>query len=362
MNRLVLEIENPEENGYTKFQQAVEALSKATNVHFHLDEESKAEPTPYRALREHAEELHQQVQSNLTRLFEEISRKWLHVSLTKAEADDTEPFRLNGKVYINPKTGTFLTRKEWKMVQDDLQRWFGYIYNDAQEAMVKQAIAMGMILNKMNPDERMDVPKADIGLDLLEDTVTNKQLYRNMFDFAQVHTGELIQDVTARSRRAIVDTIMNGYNDGITSRELRDRLFDKFSDLNRDWRRIAETESATNFNNGYLTAELENKRGDDDHQFMIGISGAGACSWCRTHVNSHVVVLLENAPGGGDDKVEIDGETYTAIWPGKNNFGRKRANWWVAAGSQHPHCRCTWSKYHPQFEAYERKLRDAMDG
>jgi len=106
--------------------------------------------------------------------------------------------------------------------------------------------------------------------------------------------------------------------------------------MNRDWRRIAETETANNFNNGYLIGELESNK--EKHIFMQGISGGGSCSFCSSEINNRIVVLLDAPPATGDDSITIDGETYTAIWPGKNNFGRKRADWWVSAGTQHPHC------------------------
>jgi hypothetical protein len=57
----------------------------------------------------------------------------------------------------------------------------------------------------------------------------------------------------------------------------------------------------------------------------------------------HVVVLLPGPPPDGDTVI-INGTPYEAIWPGKTNAGRTRPEWWVAAGSQHPHCRCTWTR------------------
>ena len=75
----------------------------------------------------------------------------------------------------------------------------------------------------------------------------------------------------------------------ITSRKLDERLFDTFSELNRDWRRIAETETATNFNNGYLLTELD-KAPDDKPVLMRGISGGGACPF-RTLYNWWLRIL-----------------------------------------------------------------------
>lgn len=358
MQKIVLEIHAPFERTEEKIEKAIQVLSKATKKKIELEHgHDHSEPTPYKALRELTDKVHADVQNRLLELWGQIVKKWLRLELSKASEDD--PFKLNGKLFINPETGKVLTRKEWKSIQNELTAAFSSLYGDSQEAMVRSAMAMGKLINQMNPDSRLTTSLDDLNLDLHADVIAEQDLYEKILAWADVHTGELITDMTDRSRKAVVETIMQGYQDGITAKQLRTNLFDQFSTLNRDWRRIAETETATNFNDGYLTAELENKKGPEDYQFMIGISGAGACNWCQTHVNNNVVVLLENPPAGGD-KITIDGKEYTAIWPGKNNFGRKRANWWVASGSQHPHCRCTWTRYYPEYEKYERKLRSAL--
>ena len=153
---------------------------------------------------------------------------------------------------------------------------------------------------------------------------------------------------------------MQGYQDRISNSELEDNLFEEFSTLNRDFRRIAETETATNFNNGYLIGELEEATDNDEVIFMQGISGAGACSFCSTEINNRIVVLLKEPPATGGDTVVVKGQTFTAIWPGKNNFGRKRAQWWVSAGTQHPHCRCSWIRVGDVTNEYISRLRAAM--
>jgi hypothetical protein len=305
-------------------------------------------------LREHADSISDLVQDRLYLLWSDIITKWLKLDIKKA---DTTPFKINGKILIDPRSGKPLTRTQWKQIQRDLNAAFKYIYGDTDTAMLNQAVAMGKVIQQLDPDTRITAKPEDLNIDLHTEVVNADDMYQNILNWGAVHTGELIQDVTNRSRRLISETIMQGFQDGKTARQLRTDLFDKFSTLNRDWRRIAETETATNFNNGYLTAELSQGK-EDEPQFMIGISGAGACSFCASKVSDTIVVLLENAPAGGDT-VTIEGKEYTAIWPGKNNFGRRKNDWWVSSGSQHPHCRCTWTRYYPQIEEYTKKLKAA---
>jgi hypothetical protein len=177
---------------------------------------------------------------------------------------------------------------------------------------------------------------------------------RHLLDRANIHTGELIQEITDRERRAVAEMILRGYDEKWSTRQLEDELFQEFSTQNRDWRRVAETETAINFNNGYLSAEYEAAGGET--AFVMGVSGGDACDFCRAFVDGKVAVLLDSAPSGDDDQVTIDGSVHTAIWPGKNNFGRKKADWWVAT-TIHPHCRCTWVRYDPMFEDTWKKIK-----
>ena len=138
--------------------------------------------------------------------------------------------------------------------------------------------------------------------------------------------------------------------------ELERELFEDFGELNRDWRRIAETEVNTNFNNGYLTTELS-LAPEGEPTYMIGVSSPNACDWCLDNVRNNVVLLLAGPPvSGSDDVVISNGETITAIWPGKTNAGLSKDQWWVAAGTQHPHCRCTWTPWMEGADELEQEI------
>ncbi len=358
MSKLVIEIHNPLENSQEKFTKALCILGKALKADVTLGHESHSEPTPYQAVQELTDATEQFVEDKLLRLFKLIVQKWLRVKLEKA-VKGSDIFKLNDKIYIDPRTGKPLTVAQWGLLQKDLTKIFSWLYGQTKEAITKQAIAMGRLLQRMDPDKRLSVKKKDLKIEPAIKMVTQEELYSNVIDWAQIHTGELIVDLTDRSRRSIVNTIMQSYQDKLSPGELQAELFDNFADMNRDWRRIAETEIATNFNNGYLTAELTTRE-EEEPIFMIGLAGAGACEFCKTNVDNQIVVLLNSAPAGGGEKVTIDGKEYVAIWPGKSNYGRNRKNWWVAAGSQHPHCRCGWTRYALEFAQYETKLRAAL--
>jgi len=139
---IVLEIRNPEVNTEDKIQTVLQVLAKATGRNIaveHSHDESKSEPTPYKCLRELSENIYREVQKKLFTLYSQILKKWFRSDLEKAGKD---VFTINGHTYINPKTGKYLTAKEWKIIQDDLTRVFKAIYKDSKEFMVKHAQAI----------------------------------------------------------------------------------------------------------------------------------------------------------------------------------------------------------------------------
>jgi len=348
---LTIEIDNPQISPQRKFEAALEVLAKAFPYYLEIDE--GAEETPYQALVDLTEEMHAGTSDRLYDLWKDICKNWLHTELDKAKSDRSA-FKLRGKTFINPKTGKLLTVGQWKAIKQDLTRVLKAIYETTEEALVMRALAVGKILQSMSPGAAIDEPLDKLEIDDALRTVSRSDQYRNMIQFAKLHTGELIQDVTERSRKAIMRTILTGYSEQTSQQELARKLFDTFSVLNRDWRRIAETETSINFNNGYLLSELEAAKGE--RVFIKGISGAGACDFCRDHIDGQIFVLLAKPPDDGGDEATVDGATYTAIWPGKNNFGRKRAEWWVCLPS-HPHCRCSglrWAKINEKFESLLR--------
>lgn len=334
MNKIVLEIHDPLIDTQRKVEDAIESLAKATGMRFEIGEH-KPEPTPYPALRELGDAVYHQVNKQLGRLFDSLSRNWLHVKpMIKAA---TDPVTLNGKTVINPATGHVLTEAEWAVIQKELQAAFSWMYGNTKEMMLLYAMAVGKVLQGMAPDQSTKVHLVDLDQERLIEDIQNRDtpMYHRIQQYADIHTGELIQDVTQRSRRAIMDTILTGYHDVAGTKELQSRLFDEFADLNRDWRRIAETETAINFNNGYLMAEAETRKDENEVIYLKGLSGAEACPWCRANINDRVVVLADDASGG--ESVTIDKETYGVVWPGKNNYGRSQKNWWVCIPA-HPHC------------------------
>lgn len=141
-------------------------------------------------------------------------------------------------------------------------------------------------------------------------------------------------------RQALVDS--RQAKEGVS--KLQQRLFDKFSAQNRDWRRVALTETGMAVANGQLASV------DADTEVWLAKWAAGpkACPFCRA-MDRQVFRVL-SAP---DAK-----KGATSIWPGKHNVGRAMAayskregrfrtpdeRWWPCQPA-HPNCACSWTVY-----------------
>jgi|GEM_PF-2654885 len=168
---------------------------------------------------------------------------------------------------------------------------------------------------------------------------------------AETQGARMMTDLTAATRSRIQKVILDAERRRVVSGyatyagpPLAQALADEFGTINRDWRRIAVTETANNAADGYLSA-----RGVG--QQVRWLAHPGACVGCATwHATVFTIV----------DPAKPDKDPYTEVWPGKAvmNVGRSLAKrkrlddgtlvdrpadeFVIPVISLHPHCRCSW--------------------
>jgi len=350
---ILLELKDPLVKSGAKYEAGIDALTKAFGYDTFTQQK---EISPYRAVRDLEQISKDRVEESLLGLYNLITTKWM--SLEKA-VSPKGTFVLDNRIFLNPKTGKPLTNAEWKIIKKDILKAFDYIYATEENRIALHALSLGKVLKGLPLNSTLNHGYATLKQKVDDAMATmHGPVWKNAVTFAQQHAAENIVALKANQFKKIHDTIQQSIIGRDNSKVLKSKLFDNFGDMNRDWRRIAETEINNSQNNGQLLAELD--RAGTSRVFMEGISSSGACPWCRKEVDHQIVVLLPEPPGGGD-QVQVGDKTYTAIWPGKSNVGRSRRNWWVAAGTQHPHCRCTWVKHTPGFDKWDKAFRDALD-
>lgn len=315
----------------------ISPLNKAKRKPIPLKER---EQSPWKAHREYEEQVKKSVSDLIFQLFMEIRRKWLKAEGGFRKAED-ELFRLNGKIYISPSTGKPLTKKQWAQVLKGLDQAFVRMFKNSPERLAKRALLLGKVLQGITYEQRQNALFTDL---TIPKNIPDNSVWKNAELFGEHNVGELLVNLQTTARKNISTTILNAIQNQKTTKQLESDLFDDFTDLNRDWRRIAETEISTNVNSGILLSELEDKE-EGETIFMVGISAGNACKYCIEHIQGQIVVLSDKPVPGGF--ITVKGVKYPAIWAGKNNVGKGVKEYWPTI-PVHPHCRCSWTRYYPE--------------
>jgi len=116
--------------------------------------------------------------------------------------------------------------------------------------------------------------------------------------------------------------------------------------MNRDWDRLAYTETQFAVNNGKLLKWSSYRAPTYVSFTSMGSGKKKPCSFCDAHEGEVARVVssqdeLQNLPGYQGDDIIDDGFAKVAVWPGKNNVGRNAASFWLAAPA-HPWCVHEW--------------------
>ncbi len=165
-------------------------------------------------------------------------------------------------------------------------------------------------------------------------------------EFARLRCADAVTRVSEGVRMQLRQTISQEVEQAslagrpVWSTALQTRLQDDFAIQNRDWRRVALTESGEALNQGFIASLPPDQMVKRVEQYK------GVCPYCAKIDGRVMRVTTADDP----DK---DGET--DVWPGKNNVGRsasprKRVGdllvprdpdelYWVPAGLAHPNCR-----------------------
>lgn len=179
--------------------------------------------------------------------------------------------------------------------------------------------------------------------------------------FSEEHSAEYVTDLTDRMREQVQETVTQGLQEKLPPPQLAQRLLEEYGALNRDWRRVALTETATAVSNGYLAQQ-------DPGELVVGDSAVDCCEWCAEHIQNRVFRLLPEPPA---EPTEAD--SWECVWVGKTNVGRSKyrvkkdgtvrtsAEMWHPAIPAHPHCRCRWRKFVPGAEEIEPGTNRVVD-
>lgn len=165
---------------------------------------------------------------------------------------------------------------------------------------------------------------------------------QKQIEWAQVRGAQFVTRMSASARSSILEALVESQMGGGNHHELSRVLLERLGTLNRDWRRIAITETGMAVASGQLQAAL-----DSGGQWeAVWVAGPKACPFCRGHNGTVLKVVSDDAPRKDD---------LHQIWPSKNNLGRSAHptrrdgtrrgpdEMWRPCIPAHPLCGCVWS-------------------
>jgi len=321
----------------------------------------KVEKSPYRSFNQISDQWERYCHEVTTLLLQSVS-KVLNLHLRKASsytsdvlskaADSDASLVFKGRIQYNPSTGRPIKQSDWKKLEEAIKKFLGAEVGSMQEKMISDSFWLGTLINRLN-DETKRVKTSLKKIDL-RDQDWSKFDYTDydtdQIQVSQQAAGIYLQNVSDNARSQIQKVLTQGVRDHTPKHKLYQNLWDLEEDINRDWDRVVRTETSYATSNGNLISQLRQEP-DEEHIFMIGLSAPGACDSCDGLIHDRVVVLVEKP--SDSDSIDIDGKTYTAIWPGKTNFGRTVRNYWTTV-PMHPYCRCLWTRWFIELEDYMR--------
>ena len=279
-------------------------------------------------------------------------------SLSKAKKADAI-YRANGEP---------LTDKEMDRLEEILMNAL-----HVDRAKVRRIIVHSAAAAKMAGGEIMGKPiKVDISK-LPKDLQEAIRMLRlnpvevNAIKFAYQYASMNITGVTNRAKGQIKNIILEGLQTRTPRRQLATKLMREMavapnSTLNRDWERIAITETNRSASDGFIASQPEGG-------YVLGNSHDDACQYCNKLIDKKIYRVTHNPPPnpeGLDPQSkkyrEITERWENEIWVGKSNVGRGLSGRKIENHKMrdrehherampvlplHPSCRCRFSVWIP---------------
>jgi hypothetical protein len=259
------------------------------------------------------------------------------------------------RLYLETLPPAQFTLDDWMMVVEYLvQR---YLPAEAMKTEAEWLATKSNLMGRVQANvDKISAGQADKLLSRLPSTVAEAygtfpmtRQQRAAIEFGNARCAEYVVNFSDSARAALRRTIVNWQESVFLGRRephgLETVLFDQFSAMNRDWRRIAVTEACEMQNQGVVASLPEGAQVKRIEVY------ATACNWCQSIHGMVFEVVAADKPDKDGDK---------QVWVGKTNVRRSAAPrkrvggalverepaemFWVAAGSQHPHCRGRWQK------------------
>jgi hypothetical protein len=281
-------------------------------------------------------------------------------------------FGYRGRIVYNPETGQPISNKDFDNLIESMQNFLNRNTKDLAKQILLDSVAIGKLLKRLaRYSSSADIKKMKLDdlkyrgktFDWIRDDFKNlahvmgEPFTRSEMARYQVATdyvGQLVTKTNDNIRNEIKDTVLNGIREHRTKGQVSQDLFNRLGSMNRDWKRIADTEIVNTENLAGILEDV-NAAPEGEKVYFKRYELPGCCDKCAK-INGKVV-LWSNAPLA-DEHVK-DEHTDIAIWEGKPQDKRMTT---VVPGTMHPNCRGGWVRWGGKSaDAMSAKIQGKID-
>jgi hypothetical protein len=271
---------------------------------------------------------------------------------TMRKAVDDGLLRYRGKVLYSPETGAPIDKKDFEALIKAIENFLNRKTGKSGNQIVLDSVVLGKLLRRMSKYQTSKEMEA-LALaklkyrgktyDWIRESVKNiknalgEELTRQeqaRYQVAQAWVGQKITRINNDLRDEIKDTILNGILERRGKAQVSQDLFNRLGGLNRDWKRIADTEIVNTSNLAGILEEV-NQRPSGEKVYFKRYELPGCCDKCAKI--DGMIVLWSDLPLDNDHIK--DPYAKIAIWEGKPQDKKMNS---VVTGTIHPNCRGGW--------------------
>ena len=348
-----------------KISKAVRQLSRQLGVEVSVEgrkhkQEHKGEPFLYRS---HEELVYKWYNFFSTAINETYKMVIKHFGLPEIRVlSKADVLTHEGKIVYNPETGKPINKNDWNDFVKVLDKFLNRKLSGADK-IVLDSKALGRILGRMVKYNKLsevkdtllqDIKYHNKTFDWISDSVKNmRNIMGEELSRSEQARIQVLQQSAAQKITKVSDSLKNDIKqiliDGIKARksksQLSQDLFDRMTGHNRDFQKIADTETQNSLNNAYLLDEVSGaEEGEKIYFKRVEIIDGNTCPFCK---KMHGKIVLWSDHPLPDDKIN-DPIADIAIWDGKDWDGKKD---FIANGVFHPYCRGMWMRYDKTVDA-----------
>jgi hypothetical protein len=347
------------QNRKAKFVKAVRAVSRALKTPVEITAKHGGEPYLYPIQRE----LSDYWTGYYSRLLQEVYKAACNaLDLPETQVETLRKalggsgiLKYRGKVIYSPETGRPLKNRDFDALIEAIQKFLNRNTKDLSKQILLDSAAIEKLLRRMAKyqssadmarlkldgmkyrGKTFDWIRADIRNlnQALGGTMTGAEMAR--YQAAKDYVGELVTRTNLKIRNEIKDTVLSGIVNRRSKGQVSQDLFNRLGGLNRDWKRIADTEMVNTANLAGIHEEVNNTP-KGEKVYLQRYELAGCCDKCAK-VNGKIV-LWSDTPL--DDEKIKDENADAAIWEGKEPNSKAGT---LVPGTLHPNCRGGWTRW-----------------